>query len=381
MKVVLISTYELGHQPFGLASPAAWPARAGPQVTVDASLDAAARPRHREADLVASTCRCTPRRGSAPLIASASARTRAPHLCLRPVRAAQRRACCAARRRDSILGGEFEAGLVGARARGCVARPAQPDERAATQPEPVSRSTASLPSCPIAAACRRSTRYATLQLPDGAQRVVGYTEATRGCKHLCRHCPIVPVYGGQLPRRPARRRARGRPPAGRGRRASTSRSAIPTSSTGRATRCASSTRLHASSPTLTYDVTIKVEHLAAAARRCCRRCADTGCLFVTSAVESVDDAVLERSKGPHPRQTSTRSSRCCRAVGLTLAPTFVAFTPWTTLEGYVDLLETIAELDLVDHVAPIQLAIRLLIPAGSRLLELDEVVRARRAVR
>src|SRR5207245_10878547 len=33
MKVVLISTYELGHQPFGLASPAAWLRRAGAEVT------------------------------------------------------------------------------------------------------------------------------------------------------------------------------------------------------------------------------------------------------------------------------------------------------------------------------------------------------------
>jgi radical SAM superfamily enzyme YgiQ (UPF0313 family) len=41
-------------------------------------------------------------------------------------------------------------------------------------------------------------KYATLQMPDGARRLVGYTEATRGCKHLCRHCPIVPVYEGQF---------------------------------------------------------------------------------------------------------------------------------------------------------------------------------------
>src|SRR3954451_8671899 len=32
MKVVLISTYELGHQPFGLASPAAWLDREGHDV-------------------------------------------------------------------------------------------------------------------------------------------------------------------------------------------------------------------------------------------------------------------------------------------------------------------------------------------------------------
>jgi hypothetical protein len=58
---------------------------------------------------------------------------------------------------------------------------------------------------------------------------------------------------------------------------------------------------------------------------------------------------------------------------LILIPTFVAFHPWLTLEGYCDLLDTIEDLDLVEHVAPIQLAIRLLIPEGSRLLELPAV--------
>ena len=41
------------------------------------------------------------------------------------------------------------------------------------------------------------TRYATLQVGD-ERRVVGYTEASRGCKHRCRHCPIVPVYDGRF---------------------------------------------------------------------------------------------------------------------------------------------------------------------------------------
>ena len=39
-------------------------------------------------------------------------------------------------------------------------------------------------------------RYAHVVMPDGSERVAGYTEASRGCKHLCRHCPIVPVYNG-----------------------------------------------------------------------------------------------------------------------------------------------------------------------------------------
>jgi hypothetical protein len=63
----------------------------------------------------------------------------------------------------------------------------------------------------------------------------------------------------------------------------------------------------------------------------------------------------------------------CRAAGVTLVPTFVAFHPWLALDDYCELLDTIESLDLETHVAPIQLAIRLLIPEGSRLLELDDV--------
>src|SRR4029077_1608048 len=62
-----------------------------------------------------------------------------------------------------------------------------------------------------------------------------------------------------------------------------------------------------------------------------------------------------------------------RELGMTLLPTFVPFTPWTTFEGYTDLLDVVAQQGLCENVAPIQLAIRLLIPAGSRLLELPEV--------
>ena len=56
-----------------------------------------------------------------------------------------------------------------------------------------------------------------------------------------------------------------------------------------------------------------------------------------------------------------------------LQPTFVPFTPWTTLDSYRDLLDVVAAQNLIENVAPIQLGIRLLIPAGSRLLELSEV--------
>src|SRR5690349_20581833 len=53
MRVVLLSTYELGRQPFGLASPAAWMRRAGCDVTVaDLSRGPLPRAEIENADLV-----------------------------------------------------------------------------------------------------------------------------------------------------------------------------------------------------------------------------------------------------------------------------------------------------------------------------------------
>jgi hypothetical protein len=214
-------------------------------------------------------------------------------------------------------------------------------------------------------------RYATLQMPDGSQRVVGSTDATRGCKHQCRHCPIVPVYQGRFRAIPADvvlRDVAAQVAAG----AQHISFGDPDFFNGPTHARRIVERLAASHPGVTYDVTIKVEHL--------RRHADllpllrdTGCLFVTTAVESVDDAVLERLAKGHTRADFVRVVEMCRRIGLTLTPTFVPFTPWTTIESYLDLLATLESLELAEHVAPIQLAIRLLVTAGSPLLDLPDV--------
>ena len=126
--------------------------------------------------------------------------------------------------------------------------------------------------------------------------------------------------------------------------------------------------LHREHPGLSYDVTIKVEHLLKHAGHL-PALRETGCAFVTTAVESVDDHVLRILDKGHTRADFIRLAGLMRGLGLFLVPTFVPFTPWTTLEGYEDLLATLIRLGLVEHVPPVQLTIRLLIPAGSRLLE------------
>jgi hypothetical protein len=130
--------------------------------------------------------------------------------------------------------------------------------------------------------------------------------------------------------------------------------------------------LHQEFPGLTFDATIKIEHLRKHGGLV-PQLKETGCLLVTSAVESVDDEVLEKLEKGHTRADFLEVVRQFRAAGLALAPTFIPFTPWTTRESYRELLRVILEQDLVDNVAPIQLALRLLIPNGSRLLELEDM--------
>jgi hypothetical protein len=133
--------------------------------------------------------------------------------------------------------------------------------------------------------------------------------------------------------------------------------------------------LHEEFPSLSFDVTAKVEHLIAH-REHLAELRDLGVLFVVSAVESLDDRFLALLDKGHTRADADRAVKLCRDAGLTLRPSLVPFSPFTDLDDYRELLAWIEARDLIDHVDPVHLAIRLLIPPGSRLLELDETRRA-----
>jgi hypothetical protein len=215
------------------------------------------------------------------------------------------------------------------------------------------------------------TRYAALQMPDGTRRLVGSTDATRGCKHLCRHCPVVPVYQGRfkaVPIEVVMQDIRAHVAA----RAEHITFGDPDFFNGPTHARRLVERVAAEFPQLTYDVTIKIEHLLAHAD-VLPLLKDTGCLFITSAVESIDDEVLMKLQKGHTRADFERAVDVCRAAGVALAPTFVPFTPWTTIESYIELLNELERLELIEAVAPIQLAIRLLVTAESKLLELSEI--------
>ncbi|MGH8553627.1 MAG: radical SAM protein, partial [Methylococcales bacterium] len=213
--------------------------------------------------------------------------------------------------------------------------------------------------------------YARLRFADGALKTVGYVEASQGCKHFCRHCPVVPVHQGRfraIPREIVLADIRQQVQAG----ACHITFGDPDFLNGPTHGRRLIEALHDEFPDLTYDVTIKVEHLLSN-RALLPALKQSGCLFIISAVESLNDEILERLAKGHSRADFFRLIEVLDEAGLALAPTFIPFTPWTSLEDYLDLLQVIAELGLIDSVAPVQLSMHLLIPPGSLLLDLDEI--------
>ena len=365
LKVLLISTYELGRQPFGLASPAAWLRADGFQTTsLDLSRQSLDEEAVRTARLIAFYL---PMHTATRIAVRALERVRtlnpSAHLCgfglYAPVNSGLLRRLGV----GTILGGEFEQGLLSLARRLEAGAPGP----GLPQVEPEISLARQNFLVPYRGDLPPLEKYAHLTLPDDSTRVVGYTEASRGCKHLCRHCPVVPVYKGTfriVQREVVLEDIRRQVAAG----AQHITFGDPDFFNGVGHAMQIVEALHREHPVLSYDVTIKVEHLLKHAGRL-PALRETGCAFVTTAVESVDDDALRILDKGHTRADFIRLAGLMRGLGLFLVPTFVPFTPWTTLEGYEDLLATLVRLGLMEHVPPVQLTIRLLIPAGSRLLE------------
>jgi len=370
MKVVLISTYELGHQPFGLASPAAWLREAGASVScVDLAVEGLDEQAVVAARLIAVYLPMhTATRLASTVVPRLRSLNPAAHLCFFGLYAPMNEDFLRALGGQTILGGEFETPLVSLYRR----LSATGDEGAAqSQTEPVISLAKQRFRLPDRGGLPPLSQYAYVSTGIGDRKTVGYTEASRGCKHLCRHCPVVPVYGGRFRIvQPDIVMDDIRQQVAAGARHITFGDPDFFNGVGHALRLIEA--LHAEFPELTYDATIKIEHLLKHVEHM-TTLVSTGCLFVTTAVESVDDRILTLLDKGHTRNDFIRAAGLAKEAALTLSPTFIPFMPWTSIDLYLDLLRFLVDLDLVDHVAPIQLAIRLLVPRGSRLLELKEM--------
>jgi radical SAM superfamily enzyme YgiQ (UPF0313 family) len=284
------------------------------------------------------------------------------HLCVYGLYAPMNEALLRGLGVDTVLGGEVEPALLS------LCQRLRSNANPKSQHEPVISLAKMTFAVPDRSGLPKLSRYAHLVLPDGSTRVAGFAEGSRGCKHLCRHCPVVPVYEGkfrivsadmviedirQQVEEGATHISFGDPDFFNG----------PT----HALRLARA--LHEAFPHVTFDATIKIQHLIDH-RELLPELHASGCLFITSAVEAVDDEILRHLDKNHTCRDFERAVALTRAAGIALAPTFVAFTPWTTLEGYLALLERLVALELVESVPPVQLSIRLLVPEGSWLLKL-----------
>jgi radical SAM superfamily enzyme YgiQ (UPF0313 family) len=360
--ILLVACYELGHQPLAVAWPAAFLERAGyAPAVMDVSVEPFDAERVKRAKLVAIS---VPMHTALRLGVTVARRVRsvnpACHIAFCGLYATLNAKHLLAGIADSVMSGETEGALIDlVRTLEIASPPAAPPHplRVLAKLDFPVPSRGSLPSL---------KKYAHLER-DGGLELVGYVEASRGCKHLCRHCPIPPVYGGRffvVPVEVLLADIRQQVEAG----ATHITFGDPDFLNGPGHALAVARALHEAFPMLTFDFTAKIEHLLRHRDRL-PELARLGCVFIVSAAESLNDEILAHLDKGHSRAHIEAAVQVTADAGIVFRPTWVAFTPWTTLEDYRQLLDFVEAHGLVDAVDPVQFSIRLLIPPGSLLLE------------
>jgi radical SAM superfamily enzyme YgiQ (UPF0313 family) len=354
MRVLLVSTYELGHQPLYLASAAATLREAGHEV---AMLDLAVQPWDDElVDWAQGLAFSVPMHTAMRLAieGAQAAKLRNPDIsvCLFGLYATVESTALV----DHVIAGEYESGLV-----------AWADGAPSPSGIDLNRHRFRLP---VRAGLPSLDNYARLAI-GAEQRTAGYVEASRGCAHRCRHCPVPVVYDGRTRKVPidvvlddaaqlveagARHITFGDPDF--------------------LNRWAHSMQVvdefHRRFPGVTYDVTTKVEHVLRHADLL-PELARTGCLFVVSAFECVNDEILRYLDKGHTAAQAALSVMMLRDYGIEVRPSWLPFMPWTTVRDVLDILDFVVDNDLVGNVDPVQYTIKLLIPKGSLMLDVPEI--------
>jgi hypothetical protein len=359
---VLVSTYELGHQPLHVASPATGLLRAGHDVRcADLAVDRLDPDLLSWADVVAcSVPMHTAMRLARVVCGEIRARRPDVPICLYGLYAGLDGVEGAAPAADLSIAGEYEPRLVAwvdslrlgtdghGTGHGSVVE--------------LGRGRFGLPARHLLPGLER---YAHLAL-GSERRLAGYVEASHGCAHRCRHCPVPVVYDGrtrlvgddavvadiaQLVDKGARHITFGDPDFLNG--------------PHHAARVIDA--VHGAFPELTFDVTVKVEHILRH-RDIWPRMSAAGCLFAVSAFESASDEILEHLDKGHSAAEEAEAVGVLRSSGIEPRPSLLPFTPWTRPEDVFALLDLVARCDLVGNVDPVQYAIRLLVPPGSLLV-------------
>jgi radical SAM superfamily enzyme YgiQ (UPF0313 family) len=358
VRVLLVSTYELGHQPLGLAKSAAALRAAHHEVRcVDVALD---RVRFGDVDWAERVAFSVPMHTAMRLAlgVATSVRARRPELplCFFGLYAAVSRDLTVQFPVDAVIAGEYESGLV-AWANGGDAGPAIQ----------LGRRPALLPARDLLPTLDRYTHLAV----GGQQRLVGSVEASRGCSHRCRHCPVPVVYDGRVrPVDEATVVADVDQLVSAGVRHVTFADPDFLNTPHHSRRVIDA--IHHRHPGLSFDCTVKVEHVLRH-RDIWSPFSKAGCRFIVSAFESASDVILGYLDKGHTVADASEAVIVLRQHGIEVRPSWLPFTPWTTIEGLVDLLDFVISHDLVENVDPVQYTVRLLLPEGSLLLDRPEM--------
>lgn len=371
--ILLVSCYELGHQPLNLAFPLAYLRDAGYQpAAVDTALDRLTDDAIETAKLVAiSVPMHTALRLGTRIAEQVRRLNPEASICFYGLYAWLNADYLLREYADYVIGGEFERplrDLADAIERGDDGNV----EGVSTQEQRAEPSLGRLDfPMPDRSALPEADRYAWL-IHNGQQVPAGYTEATRGCHHTCLHCPVVPIYNGRffaVPRSIVIEDIRRQVEAG----ICHITFGDPDALNGPTHLLRIMRAIHEEHPHVTFDITTRIEHILEN-REIFPELAELGCVFVVSAVESVSELVLRKIDKGHTKADIVEALDICRSAGIALRPSLLPFTPWTTLDDYLELLEFAHEQGIIEQIDPVHLSIRLLVPPGSALLDQPDTV-------
>jgi radical SAM superfamily enzyme YgiQ (UPF0313 family) len=349
MRILLVSTYELGRQPVHVASPAAALSRAGHEVrAVDLAVDELTDADVSWADMAAISVPMHTATRLAETVVTALA-TSHPGL---PVALYGLYAGVGGATVDARFEGEYEPALLEWAAGGDGG-----SRRHVGRSDLMTPDRGALPGL---------DRYARLE-HLGTTVLAGAVEASHGCRHRCRHCPIPAVYDGRIrvvPREDVLADISNLVSMGAGH--------VTFGDADFLNAPAHSLdileRSHAAHPDVTFDATIKVEHIVEH-HDLWPGMAELNLLFVVSAFESVDEGTLEILDKGHTVGDMTEATRLVRDAGIHIRPTWLPFLPWTKPDDIASVFRFIDDNDLVGSIDPVQMSIKLLIPRGSLLEE------------
>ena len=366
IRILLVSSYDLGRQPVAVASAAAFLEKAGHTVDcLDLAVDDTLPDRPYR--LIAfSTPMHTALRIAVDQAAAVRRSSPGAHIAFFGYYGWLNAGMLSERSlADSVLGGEPEQPLLELANRLATADDPGPAD-------PGSSPTLVRPDYPVPNRSKLPdlTHYARY-LEGGSTKLAGAVETTRGCKVLCTHCPIPPVYGGRffaVPVDVVLADIENLVQAGAGH----ITFADPDFLNGPTHARKVVGAMHARFPDLTFDFTARVRHIIDN-QALLPEFARGGARFAVSAVESLNANVLRILDKGHRPEEAREAARLMGEQGIPMRPSLLPFNPWSSLEDYGELLDWVEEEDLVLNVDPVQFSIRLLVPPGSLLADHPEM--------